>query len=171
MDRFEDNENTSSKNMRIYSLSDNTPDTFDSYFGTVIRKNNALVIPYINFGIAEHPLNPASHLIFIDRVYVVLNHATYFKKNNAEVVIDLERSLPSFYFGGHNLDPSNGFIEIEAKAKEAFLYLFEDSKISEKMWIPIKTPRADANMELSEALQFLKGENLPGEIRAVLNQQ
>lgn len=153
-----------------YPLAVIIPDTFDSYFGQLFFHKESLVIPYINFGIADHTLNPSSNLKFIDRSYIVLSDIKFLLLNNGKALIDKDRKLSSFYFGGHDLIGSQNVVDIEVKSAVAFLQLLPDSIVSEHKWRPIDTPNSKASMKEEIVTRFIRGYDMPDNIMELLKQ-
>ena len=61
-------------------------DTFEARFGAPLRTARSLVVPVIDLGIAEHPLNPGAELRYLDRAYLRFDGV----RSSRRVVCDYE---------------------------------------------------------------------------------
>jgi hypothetical protein len=143
--------------MKSFIITPNSIHTSEAYFKNFCLTSDNIIIPFINFGIIKHnELNPTNKLNFIDRCYLVCSNIELLKINNL-FMINMDSNLETYYFGGEDLNKSELIEEFEIKAKNIKIILLEDSKISEKQFIPIKTPNFEPNMDQNSIDKFLSG--------------
>lgn len=145
-------------------------DTSESDFGSIIKRNNFLVVPYINLGIYHHELSRSTKMKRINYCYVVAIELL-FLKINSEIIINKEdeyEDIESIYLGGDDLIGNQNIFDIEFKAKNSFLQLVEDSQIRDEYWIPFDTPNFSSNMEHSLVDEFINNRNLPDNIKRII---
>jgi hypothetical protein len=125
----------------------------DSYCGYIFMNFENILIPCINVGVSNHPLNPKDKLQFLDYSYLIFHNVstvTYSPK------IDLikSNSKESFYFGAFDIIGKRSF-EINIQCDEISFIPVENYQISDNMWIPIKTPNFEANILFEDVLKFI----------------
>ena len=115
--------------------------SFDANYKNVIFYNNNLLIPYVNLGISNHPLNTTSTLQFLDFSYMIFKNIKFLSVyicNKRSIVIksNLFLKYPKYNFGGEYLDYNTSiFNDLEIHCESAFLQILETTKISDKMWV------------------------------------
>ncbi len=136
------------KSFRIFSTNIDEIHTFEAYRGGIFKKDNDILIPFINIGVSKHPLNNSKTLQFIDYSYLLF-----------EEVISLEWSIgyideELFYIGAQNII-SDEQREIAIKCKRVSLVLKAESKLSPNMWIPVDTPNFRPNLDKKYVDSFM----------------
>lgn len=145
-------------------------DTSESDFGSIIKSNNFLVVPYINLGVYQHELNRSTQMKRINYCYVVAIELL-FLKINSDIIIDKKgeyEDIESIYLGGNDLIGNQNVFDIEFKAKTSFLQLVESSQIRDEYWIPVSTPNFPPNMEYKLVDEFINNRNLPDNIKRII---
>jgi hypothetical protein len=145
--------------------------SFDAYYKNAVITGDVLIIPYINLGVSEHPLNPSKELQYIDKAFIVFKEVCYLKAFREQLIEEIDCiNAETYYFGGSNLDKESNLIDMEIKAKEAFLLLIEkDYNLSTSMWIPVNTPNFPSNMQNEEVEEFFNYGRFPIFIKNLIN--
>lgn len=66
--------------MNIHKVETTQLDSFDALYKSVLFKNNNLVIPYINLGVVNNPLNGnKNELRYMSYCYIVCKNVSYLK--------------------------------------------------------------------------------------------
>ncbi len=144
--------------------------SFDAYYKNVIFYNNNLLIPYINLGISNHPLNETSSLQFLDYSYMVFENVkalSVYICNKRYSVNEFNsfRNYPKYNFGGEYLDYNASiFNDLEIFSEKAFLVKLETTKISDKMWV-FNPKLKYLNIDLEYAKGFFDFVYLPESIK------
>lgn len=139
-------------------------DTFQSYFGKIIFKEDGILVPYINLGISNHRINPTQILMYVDFCYFVSEKISYLKINNRIIKNDLKinyDSTKSIYLGGNDLLENQNIYDIEVQSQNSFLQLLETSLVSYDQWAPVVTPNFETNMSFEKVNDFISNKNLP----------
>ncbi len=148
-------------------IRDNHAHTSESYHRNILFKDNLIVVPYINFGLWEHELNPSNKTMkYIDRSYLVMkgiNRLSLYKQPDI-ITSDDDPAPIEIFVGGGNLD-FDKWIDIDVRCEEAYLLLPDDYEISEEMWIPIPTPNLPQNMDTRKVEELFSYKLAPDEIR------
>lgn len=79
----------------------------DAYYRNVVLDNNKLIIPYINIGVSNHPLNEVAHMKYINFCYIMFVNVTYLSVylcNQRLIVLNKGKKTNMHYFGGTYLD-------------------------------------------------------------------
>lgn len=118
----------------IYNKNIDEIHTSDAYFCKILLAGKNLLIPYINLGISNHDLNRDDILKHINFCYTVFIDIDYLKIDGnltKDNLLDKYDSRNSIYLGGDDLLRNQNIYDIEVQAKNAFLQLRYDSKITE----------------------------------------
>lgn len=144
--------------------------SFDAYYKNVVLYNNNLLIPYINLGISNHPLNNTSSLQFLDFSYMVFENikslSVYIcnKRYNVNEFNSFQ-NYPKYNFGGEYLDYNASiFNDLEIYCEKAFLVKLETTKISDKMWV-FNADSKYVNIDLEYAKGFFDFLFLPAGLK------
>ncbi|MES2732409.1 MAG: hypothetical protein V4714_11690 [Bacteroidota bacterium] len=131
--------------------------TSECYYRKMIIQGNSLFIPVINIGLMEdHSINNNTTQLFIDRAYLLFKDIKSIRFNSASrelIGYSPESNRILFYISGYDLEAkvSN---EIEIECLYGKIIIFENSKMSDKMWIPIQTPNFSINMNPEDVQSF-----------------
>ncbi len=155
-------------NQFIYYNSMEELDSFDSYYRNVVFNKKNLIIPYVNLGVSEHPLNEEVKLKFIDLSYIVFIDVKYLKVYQERELVATDMEMPSLYFGGANLDDKSFFWDMEIKCEKAFLQILDVSRLSEKMWIPVSNAELKKNLDDKLTEEFFGGKKMPTNIKKLI---
>lgn len=146
--------------------------SFDAFYKNVIFRNNKLIIPYINLGISQHPLNSSDKLMFIDFAYLVFKDIFYldvFIDGRRLKVINELNQNEKFHFGGTYLDIHESiYNDMEISCKDAYLQTLNNSQLSSEMWIPIKVPNYKKNIDDDTFFSFFQNKFIPSNITDLL---
>ncbi|PIF45764.1 hypothetical protein CLU96_2776 [Chryseobacterium sp. 52] len=148
----------------IYNKNIDEIHTSDAYFGKILLAGKNLLIPYINLGISNHDLNRGNILKHINFCYTVFIDIDYLKIDGnltKDNLLDKYDSKNSIYLGGDDLLRNQNIYDIEVQAKNAFLQLRYDSKITENYWLPIENHNFKINMDEKLVKDFINNKNLP----------
>ncbi|KQT27031.1 hypothetical protein ASG22_20460 [Chryseobacterium sp. Leaf405] len=154
----------------IYNQNLDEIDTSEAYFGKIILFNEKMLVPYINLGISNHDLNRGDMLKHINFCYAVFIDIDYLKiddKLMKDNLLDKYDSKSSIYLGGDDLLKNQNIYGIEIQAKNAFLQLRYDSKITENYWLPVETPNFKRNMDEKLVNSFMNNKNLPDNLSLI----
>ncbi len=159
--------------MSIYNHCIEEIHSFDARYKNVIFRNNNIVVPYINLGVSKHPLHTEEKgMAFLDYTYMVFVDVSYLKVylKKPYIVIDLEKKAEHFYFGGDYWDNENKiFNDMEIGCSEAFLQTLNITKLSDEMWMPLKTPNFTQNMNSETVEDFFNHNYIPPNINALIS--
>ncbi len=139
-----------SNKLKVINIIEDSIDTVNSYRGNLHSYDSYVVIPHINLGVSDHPLNDSPSLKYINFCYLLFEGVSSINDTNKVVAkliseeIRLEQKY--YYVGGINIESNEGDKEFEIECSRAYLVLKEDSKITSTMWIPIETPRFKPNL-------------------------
>ena len=124
---------------------------------------------YINLGVSDHPtVNPEQGLKYIDFAYLVCQGIEFISINNASIAVE-DINLPSYYFGGMNMNPQDSINEFEIKSRKIHIQLLETSEVTNTSWSPIKVDVTSYNQVAEKDLmKFLNLENYPDNIKNVI---
>ena len=157
---------------RIFNEEIHQIDSFDAYYKNVILRNNNLIIPYINLGISNHPLNSSEIMLFVDFAYMVFEDDYFidvFVNGNRLNIINTKEKNYFFHFGGTYLDFSYAiFNDMKISCKQASLHILEISRLSKQMWIPTTTPNFEKNIESGTSADFFENKYITSHIRALI---
>jgi hypothetical protein len=145
--------------------------TVESYYMNVIYKNDVIVLPYINAGISDHPLNPTKEHLCVDRSYIVCLKACF--KQIGATLFDscdhLKLEHPKILlFGGVDIEKDR-YVELEILCEDAYWETLPDSQIRKESWIPVKTPNSPPNMNANEVKDFFEHKYLPDDIKKLID--
>lgn len=159
--------------MSIYRECVDEIHSFDARYKNVIFRNNNLVVPYINLGLAHHPLHLINHpMKFLDYSYMVFIDVVYLSVfiGNRYVVIDLVQDFQRLYFGGDYWDiGSKIFNDMQISCSEAYLQTLEFTQLSDDMWMPFDTRNYPVNMDVSMVNDFFDHKFLPDNIKILVS--
>jgi hypothetical protein len=141
-------------------------DSFDSFYANVYFDKTTLVIPYINLGLGDHPLNPGKRLRFLDFAYVVFLGLHYLKVRKGVLIGGRELAGPILYFGGFNMDLPPDLIDFEIGCETAYLQPRRNSRLSDTFWVPVESPAR--NLDEEEVSEFFLGHSMPESIRQLV---
>jgi hypothetical protein len=145
--------------------------SFESYYKNVIFRNNNLIIPYMNLGVSEHPLNRTKELKHLDYAYMVFENVSYLSvyiSKKRYIVCDQIRDL-KYYFGGSYYDlDSCIFNDMEICSNQAYLHTIQSSRLSSDRWIPDVNRSFPLNTDLNINEQFFIGEFMPEIIKSLI---
>lgn len=136
-------------------------DTFDSYYGNPIIKEDYITIPYINMGLMEeHPLNIYNELAHIDFSFLQIIEPRYisvYKRGIIKNELDSYEEEYSRWYGGSFIGDSSILdAEMEIQAKEVYLIVPNNYKASLEMWIPnIDRFKGRGNISKKDVLKFI----------------
>jgi hypothetical protein len=146
--------------------------SFDGYYKNVILNNNNLIIPYINLGISNHEINPSQDLYFLNFAYLIfekVNFLTVYINKKRLFIINRHHSDEIHNCGGAYLDYEKAvFNDMEICSEKSYLQTLKMSEISNKMWLPVDTPKYKINMNQNEVEQFYNYTFLPDHISALI---
>lgn len=133
----------------IFSTAADEIHSFDSYLGAITTEHDITIIPVINIGVSNHPINQTTEMKYVDRSYLVFEGLI--SMNEEYDLQDSENGIEIFYFGGFDLQ-AGVHREWQVKCKAVHLVLLATSKISYNMWNP-------ESMDQDELKDFLKVQN------------
>lgn len=140
----------------------------DAYYKNVLLQGDNLIIPYINLGISNHPLNDSERLAFLDYAYMVFKGVFYldvFVSGNRYNVIERNALKEKYHFGGTYLDEqSKIFNDLTVSCEDACLCTLDFTKISDTEWVPIHTRNFEVNLEREFVDLFFQNIYFPKEI-------
>ncbi|MBT1705809.1 hypothetical protein [Chryseosolibacter indicus] len=140
--------------------------TFEGYYKSYLLNKEAMVIPYVNIGISNHPLNPSNQLKHLNFGYIIYFDIALVKYNNTIIFDNTELKYGSYtfyYSGGINLDLHAG-TEFQILAKKARLQTTDKMQLSDSFWVPYDTTAQKSNMSNSDVDHFFD----PNSFRNVL---
>lgn len=141
--------------------------TFESFFKSTLMKGENFMIPYINVGISDHPLNPSNNLLHLNYSYIVCTGVLFIKYNGNIIYDETYGKFDTcqiVYLGGTDLS-INVNIEYQVICKNAFLQINEKTKLSKEFWVP--TQSAKNNMDKQEVEDFFLLKNLPENLNSM----
>lgn len=157
--------------MQMYRDNIDEIHSFDARYKNVIFRNNNLIVPYINLGISNHPLNKNDKLKYLDYSYMVFINVTYLKVflGKPYIVIDQDSSTTKYYFGGDYLDYDRRiYNDMEIACSEAYLQTTEITNISNEMWMPFDTINFPNNMNETDVKGFFNNVYMPENIKQLI---
>ena len=135
-----------SQELEIYADVEDSISTLDSYRGSIIIREDAVLIPLINLGIIDHVLNPTDQVVYIDFSYLFCKG---FSKLQLDSFTDPEsRDKRYCYIGGSK----KGDLEVECE--RVYLLLASDRRLSSTIWVPTNTPYSRPNLDLNQVNNF-----------------
>ena len=152
-------------NLQIYEGIDEIHSS-EAFFKGYIYSNDFFLLPYVNLGVSEHPLNKSNELKFIDYSYIWARGIHYLSIDNEVITNNEMQGFESFYFGGFNLNEDETVNEFELKADSICLQLLAKSKVELKPWFPIDTPKYEKN--LANVDDFFSNKMIPSNIEKYL---
>jgi hypothetical protein len=144
-------------------------DSFEAYYSNVHLDKRNLVVPYIDLGVATHPLHRGDDLRFLDFAYMVFLGLRYLKVNRSVLLGEKGENSRILYFGGTSLDSSVDLGEYEIECDNAFLLPLATSRLSDTIWVPIESPLR--NLDEATVAAFFRGEMMPDSIRQLVATQ
>jgi len=138
-------------------------DSFDAYYSNVYLDRRNLVIPYIDLGVANHPLHRGDRLQYLDFAYMVFLGLRYLKVQRGVLLGEKGEAGHTFYFGGSNLDPSADLVDFEIDCDSAFLQSLATTRLSDTIWVPVESPLR--NLDQAKVVAFFRDEMMPESIR------
>jgi hypothetical protein len=138
-------------------------DSFDAYYSNVYLDRRNLVIPYIDLGVANHPLHRGDRLQYLDFAYMVFLGLRYLKVQRGVLLGQKGEAGHTFYFGGSNLDPSTDLVDFEIECDSAFLQSLATTRLSDTIWVPVESPLR--NLDQAKVVAFFRDEMMPESIR------
>lgn len=164
---------TSNSDKNIFHSDIDELHSFDAYYRGVILRNNNLVIPYINLGVSQHPVNPSKDLLFFDFSFMIFQGVNYldaYINSKRYKILTVIKNADVFYsFGGTYLDYDESvFNDMRISCDKAYLQILSTSRLSKTMWLPIPTPNFKMNMSESEMNYFFDFNNFPDSIKGLL---
>lgn len=157
--------------MSIHSDSIDEIHSFDARYKNVIFRNNNLIVPYINLGVSNHPLNKENKLKFLDYSYMVFIDVYYLKVylKKPYLVIDQGKPTVKYSFGGDYLDYDIMiYNDMEISCSEAYLQTLEFTNISDEMWMPFNTKEFPMNMNETIVEAFFNNSFMPKNIHELI---
>lgn len=156
--------------MRIFEEAIDEIHSFDASYRNVILSNNNLLIPYINLGISNHPLNTSDEMYFIDFSYMFFLEVSFLNVylfERAMNIINLRKPHHvRNYFGGEYLDyETHVYNGLEIYSSKAFLYLPSEAKLSKEMWAIGSLNANPSNLNSKIINDFFSLKNVPPEIK------
>lgn len=153
---------------RIYDVGE-YPHSSEAYYSNVYFNNSILIIPYINLGFIEHPLNPRSdRAVFADFAYLVCLGLKYLKVQAGVLLGNPEEAEHILYFGGLQMDGPPELIDFEIECQSAYVLLLPESRLSDTCWIAVDAP--SRNLDAEEVSAFFRGERMPRSIHQLMNE-
>lgn len=139
--------------MQVYTDAFEEIDFYDCYFKSIIHKGKSLIIPAINAGVSEHPLNPNKEIQYLNYSYAIFGNVTcFFSGDDSLDFGTTEDNKNIYYFGGFYLS-SRYHLEGTIYADSAQLVVEDNYQMRKEPWIPVDTPKLPRNME-EEAVQL-----------------
>ncbi|QDU27774.1 hypothetical protein ETAA8_28650 [Anatilimnocola aggregata] len=152
---------------RIYDIGE-AAHSSEAYYSNVYFDNSNLVIPYVNFGLVEHPLNPRSdRAIYVDFAYILCTGLVYLKVLSGVLLGRREDAGHILYFGGLQMDGPPELIDFEVGCKSAYVYLLPDSRLSNSIWVAVDGPLR--NLDAETVAAFFRAERMPESIRRFMD--
>ena len=146
--------------------------TQEAFYNELIIKNDRLIIPYINLGLSDHPLNESSVLKYLNYCYIICNDVVMVKKNNDVFYENNGLNFDEyrfFYFTGVNLkNLDKGMHEFTVLCKSAFLQILNNTMLKNQFWRPIDSEFEKANMKSEELNLFFKGDLMPSDLKRLI---
>lgn len=150
-------------------------DTFESYYMDLYLSQNQLLIPYVNVGIFDHPINPLSlqQMKHLNRSYLLFNEVAVILKNGQLIHASTvkEGFYQVFSCGGISILPRQGN-SLDIFSKQAFLLLEKDYQLSDnyktfslsqsfldertKSFFSLKTVSSDLSALMPDLSTFVK---------------
>ncbi len=149
----------------------------DAYFKNPILRNNNFVIPYINLGISNHPVNTGLSLKFLSYAYLVAIDVTFLSTwipdsigfNGRQFwVINRLKTDSVNYWGGCNLDKNSIFSSLEICCKSVLLSIPSYSKLSDTIWLPIESDSTKVMMDSKINEDFFNGVLMTEEVKKLI---
>lgn len=132
--------------MQVYTQAFEEVNFFNSYFKSIVHKGNSTIIPVINVGVSEHPLNSSTEEKYINYSYAIFEGLSCFLSGDSELDFGtVEEHKNLYHFGGAYI-PSQYHLECSIYADNAALVVDHNYQIRKEMWIPIDTPSLPRNM-------------------------
>jgi hypothetical protein len=151
---------------RRYELGE-YPHSSEAYYANVYFDRSKLIIPYVNLGFIEHPLNPRSdRAVFVDFAYLVCLGVKYLKVQAGVLLGRREDAERIRHFGGSQMDGPPELIDFEIGCDLAYVQLLPDSRLSESVWIAVDSPAR--NLDARSVTAFFRGERMPESIRQLM---
>jgi|GEM_PF-2381857 len=127
-------------NLRVFTDIDYL-DTFGSVYESFIFKEDKVVVPYLNIGIYNHPINPyknAGDIKYIRKAFVAFSECGLVLKNGNEIIHNsIYPKLGTysvFHLGGVSVvERVNNTFELFYK--KSFLILEDNYDISDDIWV------------------------------------
>ncbi|WP_128331140.1 hypothetical protein [Apibacter sp. HY039] len=149
--------------MKKYKIENEPVDTLEAYFGTILKNKENLIIPYINLGVSEHEFNKEKYLMYLDYSYIVALGIKALRFNS-----DISSDQESMYFGGESIGKTKDIFDIEIIAKDIFLFVNNDFKLSKFFWIPKDILNEKSNMDSIKVDEFVNNVNLSYDLKRLM---
>jgi hypothetical protein len=144
-------------------------DTFGAFFMDFFIKGGNVLIPYVNVGIWNHPINKSDKPMYLDYSYVACTDVALIKYNGQIIFDNTPGKLGSYqfiYLGGTNLKEDIN-VEYQVLCRNAFLQILEESKKSPSVWTPC-LKNSLSNMDSSKTDSFFGLVGLPPNLALLL---
>jgi hypothetical protein len=152
---------------RIFEVGD-YPHSIEAYYANAYFNRSTLIIPYINLGFVEHPLNPRSDKAkYVDFAYLVCLGLDYLKVQTGVLLGYREDAGRLLYFGGLQLDGPPELVDFQIGCESAYVQLLPDSRIADSNWVAVDAP--NRNLDDAAIKTFFRGERMPETIRTLMN--
>ena len=125
----------------------------EMFSGQIFIESKQILIPCINIGVSEHPLNPEKDLKYIDFSYLFFDEVISLEFN--KIYTQIEDILENTFFMDTYDILKNDSYQIEIRCKRISFIPSEKYRISKKMWTPIKTPNFKPNLIYNDVHKFV----------------
>jgi hypothetical protein len=145
--------------------------TFEAYYKKYFLTKEFFIIPYINVGVSNHPINNSNDLLHLSNCYVICEDIALVKLNGDVILDNMELKFGEYrfvYIGGIDLNSESGCTH-QVLCKKAWLQTLDDTVLSKDFWIPFDRPDRKANMDGVKADEFLTLKNLPKNIQSLID--
>lgn len=133
-------------------------DTSEGFRGAISIVDNHVIIPCINVGVSEHPLNPTKSNNFIDYSYLLYVNV---KSIHFKTVLNKTSEETEIYYNGCTNIVGTEQFEASIECEKLCLIKRKNSRLSTRMWIPIETQAFSPNLDKSMVYEFLHSDINP----------
>lgn len=144
-----------------------SPHTSEAYYASVYFSANTLIIPYINFGFLDDPVNPRSdRALYADFAYVVAQDLAFLSVQTRTIFGKCDDIDSILYLGGLQLDDGPALVDFQVCCRNSYVQLLTDSRLSHSAWIAVDSP--SRNLDADAVSAFFRGDRMPLSIRSLM---
>ncbi|MBN8823208.1 MULTISPECIES: hypothetical protein [unclassified Spirosoma] len=137
-----------SQEFRAFAAIEDAIDTSESYRGSLVVREDSILVPIINLGISEHVLNPTNKLAYVDFAYLFFKGFSKVLLNSFTDIKSKDTEKRYCYVGGSQAG------DLEVECNQTYLLLPTAGRLSPTNWYPDNTPFYKANLDSEQVNSF-----------------